>query len=643
MYIHQTYDQEFVDLMMYLKSKYGQKLFDLDGIGKQLDMSKFSKGFFAATTTADASIDSNANVSGINNITYGVELPKPYYKLNSYYMLWKHMKKIYGEEVAWKAIEQQITGGIYINDATGIASGTSYCFNYSTYDTMLLGLPMIDKIKSVPPKYLYSFKSQLEQFVVIAANSTLGATGLADLLIVMSYYVGNLLNTKQDAGFAFLDEKSCWEYVKENITSFIYTINQPVRGGIQSPFTNVSIFDRPFLDSLCPNYVFPDGSYPNVVLVEKIQELFLSVMNKEMERTPVTFPVVTACFSIDDDKEILDENFAKLIARQNEAFGFINIYLGKSSTLSSCCRLRSDMDNEYFNSFGSGSSKIGSIGVVTINLPKAATKVSKISNSVERETKFFSGVKELVGVAAKINHTKRTITKKRIESGNLPLYSLGFMELSRQYSTLGVNGLNECCEIMGYNILESDGQDFVVALLETINLENDKYQKLYKTPHNCEQIPGESSSIKLAAKDRLLGFNDKYDIYSHQFIPLVTKADLLDRIKLQGLFDSHFSGGAICHLNVEERINDHNKIVDLIKTCAKQGVVYFAINYNIQRCVNDHMSIGKDTKCSICGADVADNFTRVVGFLTNVKYWNQVRREEDYPNRQFYKAEKVKL
>jgi len=642
MYIHQTYDQEFVDLMMYLKSKYGQKLFDIDGIGKQLDMSKFSKEFFAAATTADASIDSNANMSDNSNIAYSLELPKPFLKLNSYYMLWKNMKKLYGAAIANSAMEDQISGNVYFHDAHGIAAGSPYCFNYSTYDISLLGLPMVDKIKSIAPKYLYSFKSQVEQFTIIAANSTLGATGLADLFIVMSYYVEKILTDKKDAGFEFKDEASCWKYVKETIVSLIYTLGQPSRGS-QSCFTNVSIFDRPFLESLCPNYVFPDGSTPTIYVVEQLQELFLDVMNKEMERTPITFPIVTACFTINDQKELLDNTFAEFIAKKNMAYGFINIYIGKSSMLSSCCRLRSEMDNEYFNSFGSGSSKIGSLGVVSVNLPKLATRAAKISNSVERETHFFSELKELVGVAAKVNHTKRTIIKKRIESGNLPLYSLGFMELSRQYSTLGVNGLNECCEIMGYNILESDGQDFVVALLETINLENDKYQKLYKTPHNCEQIPGESSSIKLAAKDRLLGFNDKYDIYSNQFIPLVTKADLLDRIKLQGLFDSHFSGGAICHLNVEERINDHNKIVDLIKTCAKQGVVYFAINYNIQRCVNDHMSIGKDTKCSICGADVADNFTRVVGFLTNVKYWNQVRREEDYPNRQFYKAEKVKL
>lgn len=628
MYIHTSYDREFVDLLMHLKGKYSNKLFDLDGIGKQLDMSQFSREFFSASTTADASIDANANVADTSNIAYGIELPKPFFKINSYFMLWKHMRRLYGSEAANHTIESQLSGDIYINDVIGIAAGSPYCFNYSTYDIMLLGLPMVDKIKSSPPKYLYSFKSQLEQFTIIAANSTLGATGLADMLIVMSYYVNNILTTLSDAGFKFADSDSAWSYVRETMVSFIYTINQPSRGN-QSCFTNISIYDRPFLESLCPNYVFPDGSTANIELVQRLQDLFLTVMNDEMKRTPVTFPVTTACFVINDDKELEDKEFAAYIAEKNTDFGFINFYMGKSSTLSSCCRLRSSTDNEYFNSFGSGSSKIGSLGVVAINLPRLAFR------TVESEVEFFEGLKELVGTAARVNHTKRTIIKTRIESGNLPLYTLGFMTLAKQYSTLGLNGLNEACEIMGYDILTDTGQDFVLRMLDAINTENDKYQKQYKTPHNCEQIPGENVSIKLADKDRLLGFNNRYTIYSNQFIPLTTKADLLDRIKLQGLFDGHFSGGAICHLNLEEKVAP-DKVVDLLNHCARSGVVYFALNYSIQQCSEGHMAVGRGESCTICGSPVVDTFSRVVGFLTSVKNWHRTRREQDWPNREFY-------
>jgi ribonucleoside-triphosphate reductase len=357
-------------------------------------------------------------------------------------------------------------------------------------------------------------------------------------------------------------------------------------------------------------------------------------MNRELRRTPVTFPVVTACFSVDDDNNIRDEQFLKMIAEKNLEFGFINLYAGKTSTLSSCCRLRSETDNEYFNSFGSGSSKIGSLGVVSINFPRLATKYK------DNHEQFFKQLSCMVGVCAKIINSKRKIVKKRIDNGNHPLYKLGFAELERQYSTVGVNGFNECIEIFGKDITTDDGVALGLQIIDVINRENKKYQSHYKSPHNCEQVPGENMSIKMAQKDSLLGYNTKkYDLYSNQFIPLITKADLLDRIRLQGIFDKHFSGGAICHLNVEERISDSKLVEDLIKTSVKMGVIYFAINYNLQRCVNGHMSVGRGEKCQVCGDVITDNFTRVVGFLTSVKNWHKVRREQDYPNRTFYNGE----
>jgi anaerobic ribonucleoside-triphosphate reductase len=290
-----------------------------------------------------------------------------------------------------------------------------------------------------------------------------------------------------------------------------------------------------------------------------------------------------------------------------------------------------------FNSFGSGSSKIGSLGVVTINLPRLAFKHQNDNNL----DCFYKELKELVIVCARINNAKRKLVQKRIDNGNHPLYELGFIDIQTQYSTVGINGFNECIEILGKDILTNEGQKLGLSIIETINTENDRCSAQYKTAHNCEQIPAENVSIKLAQKDELLKYNNKYKIYSNQFIPLVTKADMLDRIKLQGLFDKHFSGGAIAHINVETPIQDEQQIVDLIKTCAKMGVVYWAINYNLQECEKGHMSVGRGSQCIICGSDIINNYTRVVGFLTSTKNWHEVRREIDYPNRQFYNGEKI--
>lgn len=628
MYIKTTYDSEFDDLYMHLKAKYPNKLFDLDGIGKQLDMSEFSRNFFSSKVTADASIDANANVDDVSVIAYTTELPKPFLRMNSYYIMWKELKRLYGHEVANNVVEMQLVGDIYIHDLHGVGAGMPYCFNYSTYDIMINGLPMVKKVKSMPPKYLYAFKSQLEQFTVIASNSTLGATGLADMLVVMSYYVKNILENKEDAHFKFASEEDCWTYIRENIVSFIYTINQPMRAN-QSPFTNISVYDRYFLAKLAEDYIFPDGSSPDIEIVQKLQSIYLDIMNEELRRTALTFPVTTACFSIDEEKNIKDEEFLIFISEKNKEFGFINIYCGDSSTLSSCCRLRSEQNNEYFNSFGSGSSKIGSLGVCSINFPRLAIKYPN-------KEKFIEELKRMVEVCARVNNAKRKIVEKRIKNGNEPLYSLEFMDITKQYSTVGVNGFNECIELLGENILESEGQKLALEILDAINEMNAKFQKKYGAPHNCEQVPGENMSIKMAEKDKLLGYQSDYDIYSNQFIPLITNADMLDRIKLQGLFDNRFSGGSICHLNVDSPIERTEDIMDLIRVTARKGVVYFAINYVLSECKNGHLTVTNGKCCQICGDEIINKYTRVVGFLTNVKNWHKTRRDQDFPNRQFY-------
>jgi len=634
MYLNISYDQEFDDLMMHLKSKYPQKLLDMDGIGEQTDLSKFSKKFFAVSTAADASIDANANVDDMSVIAYSSELPKPFFRLNSYYMIWKETKRLYGHSLANEIVERQLTGDIYINDFHGIGGGLPYCYNYSTYDIMTKGLPMVKKIKSLPPKYLFSFKSQLEQFTVLAGNSTLGATGLADMLLVMSYYVKNIITTLSDSRFKFATKEDAWKYVEETLVSFIYTVNQPQRGN-QSVFSNISVYDKIFLEGLKEDYIFPDGSSLDIDVVEKVQDLFLGIMNTEMSRTPITFPITTACFAVDEENNIIDKDFVKFIAKHNQKYGFINIYSGSSSTLSSCCRLRSEKNNEYFNSFGSGSSKIGSIGVVTVNLPRLAFK-----HKDNRED-YFRELRYLIDICAKINNAKRKLIQKRIHNGNHPLYEHGFVDINTQYSTVGINGFNETIEICGYNILNQDGIDFGLEIIDVINKENDKCQKQYKSPHNCEQIPAENVSIKLADKDRLLKYQNTYNIYSNQFIPLVTEANLLDRIRLQGIFDKHFSGGAIAHINIDTPIEDVEQIEKLIIRCAKMGVIYFAINYVLSECEHGHMTVTNGTKCTVCGREIINKYTRVVGFLTNVKNWHEVRRQQDFPNRQFYNGEGI--
>lgn len=599
------------------------ELANLDGIGEQTDMVAFSKRFFGKPqATADVSVDSNANVEDSSIIAYEVEVAKPLFRMNAYYLLYKYGTKLFGKPTAEELCNWQFEKSFYINDFHKFAV-CPYCFNFSCLDVVFNGLPFVKKIKSDPPQHMSSFMGQMIQFITYASNSVAGAVGLADLFICMSYYYDREENFDND--------------VRQELQSFIYSVNQPFRGGHQSAFTNVSLMDKEFLNKLCSEYTFPDGSHPKVATVQKIQRMFMKMMNKTLAKTPCTFPVTTACFAVDENREIIDKEFLQEVVEANQDFGWINIYAGKTSTLSSCCRLRSEANHEYFNTFGAGGTKIGSMSVTTLNLPRLAYVAQSTGTDVGDE-KFFALLNQGIQFAAMVNAIKRHIVKIRIDNGNLPLYSLGFMDIKKQYSTCGLCGINEACEIMGHNILNEDGQKFVGKLLDIVNEVNGRMEKKFGYPHNCEQTPSENSAIKMAEADTILGYNDDdYELYSNQFIPLTTQADMLDRIKLQGMFDSKMTGGAILHINIGEKISNLPDMMDLIKTSVKMGVIYQAVNYVLDVCEDGHVSVGAtENICPVCGKPITDKLTRVVGFLTNVKNWHKVRRTLDFPNRQFY-------
>lgn len=283
----------------------------------------------------------------------------------------------------------------------------------------------------------------------------------------------------------------------------------------------------------------------------------------------------------------------------------------------------------YANSIGGSSTKIGSVGVATCNAYRLARK----SKSIDE---FKSSLKEIVGACARVNHARRTIIRKKIERGFAPLYTHGFVSLDKQFSTCGINGFYEAMCELGIDITSDVGLHDAINIINIVNVENRKYDKAFGYSHNCEQVPGESLSVKIAQKDKLLGYNTEYELYSNQFIPLTASADILERIKIQGALDSHFSGGSILHLNFDKRIDDVDKIYNILQDAVRQGVVYMAINYVLNECEDGHISVGNMKRCPVCAKQILNEYTRVVGFLSNVKNWNKTRRSVDFPNRKFY-------
>ncbi len=626
MQINISYDKEFIDDLNKLKKlKYGEELFELDGIGSQLDINKFSKVFFKKKqATADVSTDANSNMDEVNIVHYRNELTKPIERLNSYYRLWKVGRKLYNEEIVYDLLKKQITKEIYINDFHSFGSGISYCGNFTALDIMFLGLPFVKRVTSKPPKHFDTFLNQLVEFLAFAGNNFAGATAVADVWIVASYYYDKwMLETEGKMSDEYREK-----FIKQNIQGYIFRVNQLYRSSIQTIFTNVSIFDNAFLDKWIDEYTFIDGSKPNRASIQKLQDIYLDEMNKILEVSPATFPITTACFAVDEDKKIIDEEFLEYITAKNLKFGFINIFSGKTSVLAPCCRLALDSSELVVSSLGLGGMKIGSCSVATINLPRLAKLASCKQD-------FFDKIEEDVIAVQRINQIRRNIVQSRIDNKYAPIYNYGFMSLDKQYSTCGLIGVYEAIEVLGYDILSDEGKNTTIEMFNIINKKNKDIAKKYGVSTNVEQIPAEQCAIKMARIDKMYGYTN-YQLYSNQFIPLTHSADILDRIKLQGCFDKFLTGGAILHLNIADRITDKEYMKKLIKYTIESGVVHHSINYNLQKCERGCITVGKNEKCSNCGDSIIENLTRIVGYLTPVSNWSKDRRELDYPNRQFY-------
>lgn len=297
-----------------------------------------------------------------------------------------------------------------------------------------------------------------------------------------------------------------------------------------------------------------------------------------------------------------------------------------------CCRLRNDTGKmkEFFNSLGSSSNvKIGSHRVVTINMPRLAKNSDNLDD-------FISKLSKKMEICRTILKFHRDLLQKEIDLGILPLYSLNFMELEKQFSTVGLIGFYEAMDILGLNILEDSNLKYAKQVINFMNDRNEQFSQEDKCLYNLEQIPGEACAIKLAQKDNLL-YGMDYKMYSNQVCPLVKNVPLTKRIKLQGVFDASMSGGSVLHINIAEKITSTEMLLTLMNYAVENNVVYFACNYNISQCSNKHLTVGKVNTCSICGEPIVENYLRVVGFLTPVSSWKEERRGKiDYESRVFY-------
>ena len=457
------------------------------------------------------------------------------------------------------------------------------------------------------------------------------AVGMPNVLIWAYYF------WKKDVenGYYLKDPDT---YLRQNFQKLVYRLNQPFLRIDQCAFTNVSIFDRPYLESLFGGVVFPDGSCAIDEIEEliKCQQIFMEVVSDIREEQMFTFPVLTYSLLYQNGK-FVDEPFARWCSTHNIKWSDSNFFVSDNvGVLSNCCRLLSDTKklDAFINSIGGTALSVGSCRVSTINLVRIAYE------SEFNQKKYLKILKDRVLLDCKALTSMRHILKRNIEKGLLPNYQDGAVELDKQFCTIGGIGMYEVMDLFGLIKTDEFGNksysdeavEFATQILDAMNEVKDNFDCDFT--FNIEMIPAENCAGVICTADNLLFEQNKYFIYSNQWIPLTEQCTIQEKCRLGKLFDAKCGGGCIAHIDIENRFPNEEAAWDMLNYVASQGVIYFAFTTKINVCEDKHAFIGSNN-CPQCGKPVADQYARVVGFYTPVSGYQKIRKKE-FNKRRWY-------
>lgn len=627
MLINLKLNKNFTTAFNRLSNEYGTDIVELNGFSEeQLSWTDFLDNFVSKETVADATIDGNANIGTKDICSLEAEMSKPHSKLIAFNKIYQELNQEFGFKVANDWIQNEWDGHFYLHDA---ASSTykPYCYAYDLERLVNEGLYFIDTFNNQPPKHLVTYTDFVGEFVSWASNRTSGACGLPSFLIYSFYFWRKDIENNY-----FVSSPEA--YRDQEFQRIIYKLNQPYLRVNQSAFTNFSIFDRSYLESIFGGKEFPDGTFiiDYIDDILEYQKSFMGVCSKIRSDNMMTFPVLTFSLLRTKEGKFVDEDFAKWCCRHNMKWADSNFFISDDITsLSNCCRLLSDVKElGYFNSIGGTSLEVGSIKVNTINLARLSYENKKAD--------YLDALKEKVYLCLQTLHIIRNIISKNVQRGLLPNYSHKLINMDSQYSTIGIIGIYETLQKyrmvkkdeLGYTYYTDSGIEFAKSIFNAINEVKQKFIEENDVTYsiNIEQIPGERAASILMQKDKFFFPKEKYELplYGNQWIPLGIKTSLDEKIKLSAILDKACNGGSIAHINIESPFNNFETAWKMLNKVADSGVVYFAFCTRISACKHNHGFYGD--VCPVCGEPVETTYQRIVGFLTPCKTYSKERKEE---------------
>ena len=641
-------DRDFERMLEVLKDKYGSDFEAINGISpSQLDFSEFLNNFISNDTMADATIDPNANARHKDIRSFMTEKAKSEDKLFGLNKIFYEMKKKWGLRVAKQWLEQEFSKGFYLNDSA-TASYFPYCWANDFSRLATEGLFFLEDYNNQPPKHLTSYFDDVIEFVSFLSNRQSGAVGMPNVIIWAYYFWKKDVNE----GYFLKDPDT---YLRQNFQKFIYRLNQPFLRIDQAAFTNVSVFDHYYLESLFGGVEFPDGTFAIDELDEIMDchKVFMEVVSEIRENENMfTYPVLTysllkrnditpeeleKMFKTHEWDVFADKEFARWCSDHNIKWSDSNFFCSDNvGVLSNCCRLLSDTKklDAFINSIGGTALSVGSCRVSTINLVRIAYE-SKLNKK-----KYLEILRDRTLLDCKALYSMRHILKRNIEKGLLPNYQDGAVELDKQFCTIGGIGMYEVMDMFGLintdefgnKSYSDEGVEFASQILETMNDVKDNFECDFS--YNIEMIPAENCAGVICTADNLIYEQNKYFIYSNQWIPLTEQCTIQEKCRLGRLFDTKCGGGCIAHINIENRFANEDEAWDMLNYVAASGVIYFAFTTKINVCASKHAFIGKRT-CPKCGGEVVDQYARVVGFYTPVSGYQKIRKRE-FNQRRWY-------
>lgn len=592
---------------------------------------QFIKDYAKAKNAATGSkYDANANVTEKNIVTLNGELFKgDVIKVNRA-ILTDKIRELYGEELAKEYIRMLEQHLLYKHDETSIMP---YCVAITMYPFLLEGLQPIGGL-SARPKNLDSFCGMFVNLVFAISSQFAGAVATGEFLMYFDYFA------RKEWGDDYwkrpeemVDKhRNIDKTLEQKFQQIVYSINQPAAArNFQSVFWNISYFDKNYFEGIFGEFYFPDGTQPQWESLSWLQKKFAKWFNEERTKCILTFPVETMAL-LTNGEDVVDEEYADFTAEMySKGHSFFTYMSDSPDSLSSCCRLRNEVtDNQFSYSLGAGGIATGSKSVMTLNINRL------VQDAVNNGYDMIEYLRENVKKVHKFQTAYNELLKDYLKDGLLTVYTAGFIDMKKQYLTIGVNGVIEAAEFLGIPVNDNPTyREFMQSILKTISDENRK-ARTKELMFNTEFVPAENLGVKHANWDRKAGYVVPRDCYNSYFYAVEdTSLTILDKFKLHGKeYVQWLDGGSALHMNLDEHLSKE-QYRNLLRVAAVNGTNYFTFNIPNTIC-NDCGHIDKRylKECPKCGSKNVDYATRVIGYLKRISNFSQARQEE--ASRRFY-------